>query len=290
MKRLGLLVLFVSGLAVADPRPARDTADVGNKGAWSVGVFNPLRYSLHNRFELQMHPLLFFVAPHIDARFAVLKETADSGRYPFGVRLTAEAGLLYPTLGMRLAKGFLFPSWGTSTDDIGHMLIPRVGLVISGDFFKYDVLTFRLDGWLRASIGPNHATPLNSMFAPLDILFAAPLTGFLGRFGGAYDHAFGDLLRLRLEANVYLTGSQGNLLVGNQNVGPIASIDPWIFTAHLGLDIAVFKQSRISVGVYFANYDQGATELKQNDDGFSERVRVRSNNFLPTIDYIWAGF
>ena len=25
-------------------------------------------------------------------------------------------------------------------------------------------------------------------------------------------------------------------------------------------------------------------------DGFSERMRVRSNNFLPTLDYIWAGF
>lgn len=290
MKRLGFVVLLVAGLAVADPRPARDTADVGNKGAWSVGVFNPLRYSLHNRFELQMHPALFFVAPHIDARFAVLKETAESGRYPFGVRLTAEAGLLYPTLGMRLAKGFLFPAWSTSTNDIGHMLIPRVGLVISGDFFKYDVLTFRIDGWLRIPMGPNSATPLNSFLAPLDILFAAPLTGFLGRFGGAYDHAFGDRLRLRLEANVYLTGSQGNLHVGAQDVGPIASIDPWIVTAHLGLDIAVFKHSRVSVGVYFANYDQGATELKTGADGFSERTRVRSNNFLPTIDYIWAGF
>ncbi|MGV3621697.1 MAG: hypothetical protein ACO1OB_12810 [Archangium sp.] len=290
MRALGLSILLVAGVASADPRPARDTADVGNKGAWSVGVFNPLRYSLHNRFELQVHPVLFFVAPHIDARFAILKETPESGRYPFGVRLTAEAGLLYPTLGMRLAKGFLFPSWDTSTDDIGHMLIPRVGLVISGDFFKYDVLTFRLDGWFRAPIGPNNARPLNSFLAPLDILFAAPLTGFLGRFGGAYDHAFGDMFRLRLEANIYLTGSQGSLLTGGRDVGPIAAIDPWIFTAHLGLDIATFKQSRITVGVYFANYDQGATELKKGDDGFSERVRVRSNNFLPTIDYVWAGF
>jgi len=28
----------------------------------------------------------------------------------------------------------------------------------------------------------------------------------------------------------------------------------------------------------------------KGSDGFSERVRVRSNNVLPTIDYIWAGF
>ena len=61
-------------------------------------------------------------------------------------------------------------------------------------------------------------------------------------------------------------------------------------TAHLGLDIAVFQQSRIAVGALWANSDQGATELKTSADGFSERVRVRSNNILPTLDFIWAGY
>ncbi|MBL8938712.1 MAG: hypothetical protein JNM69_29395, partial [Archangium sp.] len=49
-------------------------------------------------------------------------------------------------------------------------------------------------------------------------------------------------------------------------------------------------QSRITVGVLWANYDQGQTATVKGADGFSERVRVRSNNFLPTLDYIWAGF
>lgn len=285
-----LAVTLVSSLALADPRPARDTADVGNRNSWSVGVFNPFKYAFHDRFEFQVNPLLFFIAPHADLRFAILKEKPGEDKYPFGVRLTAEAGLLYPTLAMRLAKGFLFPSWNTSQNDIGHMLIPRVALVVSGDFFTYDVLTFRLEALLRIPLGKNNATPLNSFLAPLDILFAAPLTGFLGRFGGAYDHAFGQYLRLRLEANVYLTGTQGNLNVDGRDVGPLAPLSPWIFTSHLGLDIAVFKQSRITVGVYWANYDQGKTEVRKGADGFSERVPVRSNNILPTIDYIWAGF
>jgi hypothetical protein len=89
--------------------------------------------------------------------------------------------------------------------------------------------------------------------APLEILFAAPLTGFLGRFGGAYDHAFGERLRLRGEVNVYLTGQQGNLSVSGVNVGPIAPISPFIVTAHLGLDIAVFQQSRITLGALWAS-------------------------------------
>ena len=288
--RTGLLLVLVASSALATPRPARDTADVGNKGSYSVGIFNPLRIAFHNRFELQANPILFFVAPHLDFRFAILKPPVEDGQLPMGVRLTAEAGLLMPTFGMRLMKGFFFPTWATTTNDIGFMLIPRVGLMVSGDFLTHDVLTFRLDGALRIPMGPNNATPMNSFLAPLEILFAAPLTGFCGRLGGAYDHAFGDRLRLRGELNIYLTGQQGNLNVEGTNVGAIAAISPFIFTAHLGLDIAVFKYSRITIGGMFANYDQGATQVVTRADGFSDRVRVRSNNILPTLDFIWAGF
>ncbi|HEY0881448.1 MAG TPA: hypothetical protein VGD87_07955 [Archangium sp.] len=287
MKKLSLLVLLALP-AFAEPRPARDTADVGNSGSYSVGLFNPLRVSFHNRFELQAHPLWFFVAPHLDARFAILKEPTEAGQPPKGVRLTAEAGVLMPTFAMRLMKGFFFPTWETSTNDIGFMLIPRVGLLLSANAFTHDVLTFRLEGSMRIPMGPNSATPLNSFLAPLELLFAAPLTGFLGRGSVAYDHAFGEMLRLRGEVNFYVTGTQGTLQVDGASVGNVAAIDPFIFTAHLGLDIAVFKHSRISVGAYFANYDQGATDVVTRSDGFSERVRVRSNNILPTIDFIWA--
>ncbi len=285
-----LLLVLVATTALATPRPARDTADVGNRGSYSVGIFNPLRIAFHNRFELQANPILFFIAPHLDARFAILKPPVAEGELPMGVRLTAEAGLLMPTFGMRLMKGFFFPSWATSPNDIGFMLIPRVALLASGDFFTNDVLTVRVDGALRIPLGPNNATPINSFLAPLEILFAAPLTGFCGRLGGAYDHAFGERLRLRGEVNLYLTGQQGNLDVQGNNLGPVAAISPFIFTAHLGLDIAVFQYSRITVGALFANYDQGATQVVTRADGFSDRVRVRSNNILPTLDFIWAGF
>lgn len=284
------MLSLVAASALATPRPARDTADVGNRGSYSVGVFNPLRIAFHNRLELQANPVLFFVAPHLDARFAILKPPVEEGQLPMGVRLTAEAGLLMPTFGMRLMKGFFFPSWETSSNEIGFMLIPRLALLVSGDLLTHDVLTFRIDGSLRIPLGPNNATPLNSFLAPLEILFAAPLTGFCGRFGGAYDHAFGDVLRLRGEVNLYVTGQQGTLTVEGENVGPLAPISPFIFTAHLGLDIAVFQYSRITVGALFANYDQGATQVVTKTDGFSDRVRVRSNNVLPTLDFIWSGF
>jgi hypothetical protein len=290
MKTTFFVVVLTAMAAAANPRPAWDTADTGNRGSYSVGLFNPLRLAFTDRLELQAHPLFFFVAPHLDMRFAILKEPVENGAPPTGVRLTAEAGLLMPTLGMRLMKGFFFPTWATSTNDIGFMLIPRVGLLVSGNFFTHDVATFRIEGRMRIPIGPNSATPLNSFLAPLEIVMAAPLTGFLGRAGASYDHAFGDRFRLRGEVNVYLTGQQGNLVASGINQGPVAEINPFIVTAHLNLDIAVFQHSRIALGVLWANYDQGASEVRTGSDGFSERVRVRSNNILPTLDFIWAGF
>jgi hypothetical protein len=279
--KTALVMAMAASVAMAAPRPARDTADVGKQGDYSVGLFNPLRIAVLDGFELEANPLVFFVAPHVNARLRL-----------FGgpLRLAGEAGLLLPTFGMRLTKGFLFPSWETSANDIGWMLIPRVGVVLSGTVFEHSVWTARADAAFRVPLGPNSATPLNSFLAPLEILFAAPLTGVCGRVGGAYDHALGETFRLRGEANLYLTGGQGNLSVLGTNAGAIAPVSQLIVTAHVGVDIAVFKQSRITAGVLFANYDQGASQVVTGADGFSNRVRVRSNNVLPTLDYIWAGF
>jgi hypothetical protein len=280
MKSL-VCALLLSSVALAAPRPARDTAAVGQRGTASVGLFNPLRIAVADGIELEGNPLFFFVAPNANARFRL---------FDGPLMLTAEAGLSLPTFGLRLAKGFFFPSWETSSNDIGWMLIPRVGVVLSGKVFEHDVWTAKADAAFRIPLGPNSATPLNSFLIPLDLLLAAPLTGVCARLGGAYDHAFGDTFRLRGEANVYVTGGQGTLVVSGQPIGAIAPISNLVVTAHVGLDIAVFKQSRITVGVLWANADQGATQVVRGADGFSERVRVRSNNFLPTLDYLWAWY
>lgn len=270
--------------AEPQPRPARDTADVGDKGSWSMGLFNPLTVALHHRIELRLHPALFFVAPHFNLRLALLK----GGGAP--VRVTLETGMQVPTLLMQLTKGYLFPTWASGADNIGWMLITRYGLLVSGDAFAHDVWTVGADASFRIPLGPNSATPLHSFLAPLEIITAAPLTGFLGHAGGAYDHAFGTRLRLRGSLDLYVTGPQGDVKEGMLAKGPVAAISPFIITAHLGLDIAVFKHSRVTLGVLYANYDAGASEVRTGSDGFSDRVRVRSNNFLPTLDFIWAGF
>lgn len=285
---MSALLLAVLLAQVADPvfesdwpRAARDTADVGPAGRWSSGVFNPLRVAIADNFELETHPVLFFVAPNLVGRFALRKEP---------VRITLEGGLLVPTFGMRLLKGYIFPTWATSSNDIGWMVIPRVGIVISGDARQHDVWTLRGDYAWRIGITRNSAAPIESLLAPLDLLLAAPLTGFLGGMGAAYDASLSRRLRLRAALNLYVSGAANTqLFVDGTSVGPLAPRDPIIVTAHVGLDIAVFKHSRITVGVLWANYDQGATAVALDKDGFAERARVRSNNFLPTLDYIWAG-
>jgi len=279
--KTALLSVLLASAVLAAPRPARDTADVGKQGDYSVGIFNPLRIAIVDGIELEANPLVFFVAPNVNARFRLLGGP---------LRLTAEAGLSVPTFGLRLMKGFFFPSWATTPNDIGWMVVPRVGVLLSGTVLEHSVWTARADAAFRVPLGPNSATPLNSFVAPLDLLLAAPLTGVCARVGGAYDHALGDTLRLRGEANLFVTGGQGNLTFSGANLGALAPLSQLIVTAHLGLDIAVFKQSRITVGVLFANFDNGRTQVVAGADGFSDRVRVRSNNFLPTLDYIWAGF
>ena len=97
---------------------------MGNKGEVSVGVFAPLRYTAADWFELELHPLLFFVDPHVTGRFGILRDGP--------VRLTAEVSLSVPTPVMRLTQGFLFPTWATSNNQIGWMLVPRGALLLSG--------------------------------------------------------------------------------------------------------------------------------------------------------------
>lgn len=263
------------------PRTARDTAAIAPKGRWSMGFFNPLKVAIGDAFEIEVHPVFFFIAPNLNARFGLLREGP--------VRMTIEAGLLVPTFAMRLTKGYLFPTWATSKNDIGWMAIPRGGLVISGDVREHDVWTLRADYSARVLIDRNSASQLESFVAPLDLLFAPALTGFLGGFGGMYDAALGRRLRLRAALNFYVQGTDNELLVDGASVGPIARRDPFFVTGKLGLDIAVFKHSRLVLGVYWANYDQGATQVVKKADGFGERIRVRSNNVLPMLDFIVAG-
>lgn len=278
MIRLCLLLALVSAPALAsDPAP-RETADVLSKGQWSVGVFNPLRIGLTDRVELVTHPLLDLAAsPH-----AVVRVAHRTG----SLRITGEYGLSLPTVGARLMKGFFFPSWETSGRNVGWMLVPRAGVVVSGAATARSVWTARADFAARLPLGHNDAMPFESFLAPLDLVFAPALTGFRARLGGSYDQALTSRLRVKGEFNLYATG-------GNpEGFAQPADVDgtgiPLYVYAHAGLDVALSARARLAFGVAWYNYQQFGTKLVTGDDGFSTYERVRSNNVLPTVDFIWT--
>jgi hypothetical protein len=252
-------VLAAAVPARAEGLSARDTADLGRDGAWSVGLFNPLRYALADGLELQAHPLLFFVSPNLVAR--VSHGTVG------GWRLAGEYGFSVPTPAMRLSQGFLFSSWERSPEkQIGWFVVPRAGLVASADLRERDVFTARLEAAAGIPIGRNDAGPLEASPA-IDVLFAPALTGWRTRLGALYDLGLSPSWRLRGYADLWLHGAQPS---------------NWTLDAGLGFDFAVGRSSRVTFGVMWWNGDQHAIDSETG-------ARERSNDFLPTLDFIWAG-
>lgn len=278
MIRLCLLLAFAAAPAAAAEPAVRETADLLSKGQWSVGVFNPLRIGLSDQVELVTHPLLDLTgSPN-----AVVRVAHRTG----SLRITGEYGLSLPTVGARLMKGFFFPNWETSGRNVGWMLVPRAGVVVSGDAGPRGVWTARADVAARLPLGDNDAMPFESFLAPLDLVFAPALTGFRARMGAGFDQALTEKLRVKGELNVYATG-------GNpEGYAQPADVDgtgvPLYVYAHAGLDVALSPRARLAFGVAWYNYQQFGRKLVTGDDGFSTYERVRSNNVLPTVDFIWT--
>lgn len=280
MTRLAPLVaaFFASTALAAEAPSPRETADLLAPGQWSVGVFNPLRYGLTDSVELVGHPLLYLAgSPNVVVRVGHLEGP---------VRVTGEYGLSLPTVGARLMKGFFFPSWETSGDNVGWMLVPRAGVVVSGDVAADGVWTARADFAFRLPLGGNDAMPFESFLAPLDLVFAPALTGWRARVGVGYDHALSARLRGHGEVNVYATGRNPDGWAQPADVDGTGV--PLYVSAHAGVDVALSEQARLTFGVIWYNYQQFATRLVTDEEGFSSFERTRSNNVLPTIDFIWT--
>ncbi len=257
---------------------ARDTAVVGSKGSWSIGVFNPLVYAIRDGLELQTQPLLMLISPNILARV----HHADLA----GFRLAGEYGLSVPTPAMRLLQGggptpvALFPTWNISPKKVGIFIAPRAGLVATKSFgeesegsapIRADALTLRADLAVGIPLTRNDAGPLPGI-APLDLLLSPVLTGFRARAGVAYDRPFLTWLRGRVYGDLWVHGEQI----------PGKASSRVTFTSGIGLDFAVGKSSRFTIGAMYWNADTAAFD-------YESWRQVRSHDFFPTIDFIWAG-
>lgn len=257
------LVLASSSRVSADGLRARDTAHIGGMGPWSIGVFDPLTVRLGDAVEVRANHLAFFISPNVVVRTRYLAR-------PF--TLTAEYGLSFPTPAMRLARGYLFPTRATSGREIPWMLIPRAGLVATWGETSAHPFTASADVAYRVPLTRDGARPNDEYgelgtLAPIEVLMAPATTGYRVHLGALYDRLLLPWLRARGYADVYVHGSDDGAAV--------------TFRLGAGLDFAVGKASRFVLGGVWWNSDQHA----RNDAGKA----VRSNDFYPAIDFIWAG-
>ncbi|MFO0675400.1 MAG: hypothetical protein U0169_02625 [Polyangiaceae bacterium] len=251
----------------AEPLRAWDTAAVRPKGSGSIGLFAPLRISAKEGLELETHPLFFLVAsPNVNLRVRLV----DDGR----LRLTGEYGLSVPTVAMRLTQGTLFPSWDTSSRRVGWFVVPSVGAALS--YGTNHVATVRLDTAFGIGVGPNDATPLDTV-APLELAFAPALNGFRTRGGLAYDFPITTWLRGRVSFDAYYVGR-----------APDPPKSPFTFATSATLDVRVTARTRLTLGAVWYDHDQRRTVVRTRPDGFAERVGVRSDDVYPTGDFVWT--
>jgi hypothetical protein len=252
-------------MAVAPPLAARGDAHTAPAGGLSFGVWNPLRYAVTDRVELAAHPLILFVAPHLEAQVRHLDVA--------GWLLSGQYGLALPSPAMRLLQGHLFPSWDRGGGEMGWTLVPRVGVLASQGAREAAVLTLRAELAVGIPLVEGDARPLESL-APLDMLFDPVLAGYRARLGVGYDRALARRWRWRVLADVYLHG------VDEDHTSGFAT--RLTFRAGAGVDWAIGRRTRLVLGVYAWNDFQ-----HQVDEAGDP---VRSNLVLPVLDFIWSSW
>lgn len=234
---------------------ARETAAVGNRGDYSVGVFAPLDLGLADGLELRAHPILFLLSPNLDVRVAHVRKArfALAGEYGFSV----------PTLLLRMSQGFLFPTTGK---EIPWAVVPHAGARASFGSVDSHVWTLVADVAVGVPFGKNDLTPVGT-WPFLEMQVTPLVTGIRGQLGALYDHRLSERVRLRGYVDAFLHRAQPSVLT---------------IRAGLNVDVRVGRKSRLTFGGVLWNADQHAIDR-------TTMQRVRSTDFLPTVDFIWAG-
>ena len=260
----------------------RESAAVGAKGSWSVGIFNPIEYSVSDKLAIRAHPWPVLRPVSVDVRMAHV-----TGAW----QITGEYGLELPGLGnfgaMPLGiKGDLVPACKVAAHDPskadqcrapGFTIAPRVGLRASTG--AQHVFTGRFDVAVGIPLGEK-GQPLDAL-PNLDLAWAASNNGWRLALGGRYDRALTSGVRWASELNLFMVAPEEA-----QGTGTARS--PLTASAWTGIDIAVGAKSRFTIGVVYYNSDQRRTEMVAVGD-YSVREPIRSHDFFPTIDFIWGG-
>lgn len=272
----GLAIALLAAAALAP----RDAARLPPAGTVEIGVFNPLRLVPVDGLQVELHPLVFLVAPHLTLRRQVLAADTWALAVEGGLALPSSAFSEPPPYGL---EGYLTPSCkvgGAEPDRApescqapGTFVVPSAGLVLSHG--REHVTTARLDYAAGILVAGERPDPLDT-WAPLDLLLAPVFNGHRVHLGLRYDRSLLDWLRLAGEAHLWHVGA-----------GPPPARSPWVMALHLGTDLRTSTHTRLTVGAIYWNSDQREVALVRDADGYSRFERVRSHDFGPTADFLW---
>ncbi len=270
------------GAAEGHALPARLSADLPAAGTWNVGVFSPLRWVVRDGLELETHPLITLVAPHLTARVRHVRSDA--------VRITGEYGLGLPTTAFALSPpgvaGYLGPSCKVrdaepdrapaSCERPGAVLTLSAGVLAS--IGSEAVTTGKLDATYGVALGDTRGRPADT-WPILDNQLAPIFRAWRAHAMVRHDRPLHERVRVSGELHVWQVGRVDT----DSDDRSLTT-----FGAHVGLDIGLGAHSRATIGALYTNADTRATEVVDDDDGFSKRVFVRSHDVWPTLDVLWT--
>lgn len=261
-----LLATLDGGRARAEPFPALSDAGILPRGAFAVGLVSRSRVGIDEMIELDTQlGWWLLLSPHLELRLQHLASDR--------LRLTSSLALSTPTPAMRLLKGYLFPTWQRSENDVGWFVVPEVGLAASTG--RRLVITGRTSVAVGVGVGPNAARSLDT-YAPVELVFAPALNGFRVTTTAIADWGVLRWMRLRLEVSLHAIG-EGE---------PPRS--PWVFQTSAAADVRLGRHWRVSAGLAYYNSDQRAQRVVKGDDGRWRREPARSNDVHPTVDVVWV--
>jgi len=154
-------LLFLLALSAVPPAEAgaedrilsEGTAVTLPKGTWAGGIFSPVRWGLLDDLELDAHPLLFFVRPHL-----TVKKRWLSGPFTVATRHQVAYESLLLSLFAREGTGGLLPA----NSEIPTLFTVSNAALATKRFAPSCVVTLLLESNLGPSIG-------NSDFPTVDL-------------------------------------------------------------------------------------------------------------------------
>ena len=226
----------------------KNTAQLMEKGQWSVGVFSPLRYGLKDDIELEVHPGWALLAPHIGVknRKGSLKNWQISRKYSISYPTPLLKKLASPGIGGILAADSTIPQ------------------IISAGNDNYLTRSFEKAGSLTLAVGAHFAYSFgDSNYTTIDAPYGFRLTNL---------YQNGISVNIGLGWEYFITQKLGFRIWSQSYLFP-ASEQKWMVEERDTFLYQVSERSQLSAGVNMAvgEYPYGTNW-----------------HVLPSVDWAWS--